>query len=749
MGRSRSGYRRARAAGLNPQNSSVENKLVNVSEGLSLQKRQDTPQPLNPPDFAGWGYMGCYSQSSRTLAIEGHFGEHVDDDNCVYQCIQLGYIFAGVEYSGQCYCGNYVNPIATQEPETDCYMPCTKTPTEACGGPNRMNLYYLIGATPATPPATVSTNPGPDGWVSEGCYSDSVAYRTLANEVATAGGSSAMTVGLCVAACQSAGYVLAGVEYGGQCYCDNTYINGGPFSTLSNCNMACNGNSTEYCGGPGAMNLYSYQGVTPVSSSTPTSTVTPVTSIPLPSAWATLGCYTDSDAARALSNELNIPSLTVEKCIAGCSAAGYIIAGVEYGGECYCDNEFQNNQGQAPDGSAGCNMACDGNAGETCGGAGRLNAYAAGPAWIGLGCYTDQVYERTLTTVGSYSGSLTIEKCLASCQAAGFVYAGMEYHDECHCGNEFSNGGTVAPDGNVGCSYTCDGDVTEICGGNSRLSMYEYIDAAGVVAVPSASTSPTASATPTASSSTPSPTTPAITLPTGWSYSGCWVDGVQGRILANQQPDSATNTIETCIATCSGLGYSIAGLEYSSQCFCDNYIENAGTLSSADSNCAMTCSGNSGEICGGPGLLSIYSTSPPQLAVVPTIKKTGLPETWAYQGCYSDAIGNRDTGSSGVELDFSTLNTAEYCLNQCYSLGYNAAGTEYSSQCFCGDIAALATANPTLLSDSQCNMVCTDSPKFPKLNMGGIPDTYLGSRVEILHFELYGDAKPTERCGQG
>jgi hypothetical protein len=42
------------------------------------------------------------SQSSRTLAVAAHFGEHVDDDNCVYQCIQLGYIFAGVEYSGQC-----------------------------------------------------------------------------------------------------------------------------------------------------------------------------------------------------------------------------------------------------------------------------------------------------------------------------------------------------------------------------------------------------------------------------------------------------------------------------------------------------------------------------------------------------------------------------------------------------------------------------------------------------------------------
>jgi hypothetical protein len=342
---------------------------------------------------------------------------------------------------------------------------------------------------------------------------------------------------------------------------------------------------------------------------------------------------------------------------------------------------FQSNQGQAPDGSTGCNMGCSGNAGETCGGPNRLDVYAAGPAWVSLGCYTDQPYERTLTTVGNYQGLLTIEICLATCQAGGFVYAGMEYHDECHCGNEFSNGGGPAPDGNAGCTWTCDGNVTEICGGNSRLSMYEYINAAGIVASSPSSSSTSPSST-TTSTSTPTPSSPAPAgLPSGWSYSGCWVDNVAGRILSAEQPDSSTNTIESCIATCVGMNMSIAGLEYSSQCFCGDFIENGGVLSSADSNCAMTCSGNSAEICGGPGLLSIYSSSPPEAAPVPTIKKTGLPDTWVYQGCYSDEIEDRDTGTNGVEIDSATLMTAEYCLGQCYSLGFDVAGTEYSSQC--------------------------------------------------------------------
>lgn len=50
---------------------------------------------------------------------------------------------------------------------------------------------------------------------------------------------------------------------------------------------------------------------------------------------------------------------------------------------------------------------------------------------------------------------------------------------------------------------------------------------------------------------------------TGWSYQGCWVDnaGGHGRVMQNQQQDSATLTHETCIQTCVGLGFKVAGME--------------------------------------------------------------------------------------------------------------------------------------------------------------------------------------------
>ena len=97
--------------------------------------------------------------------------------------------------------------------------------------------------------------------------------------------------------------------------------------------MTCNGNSTEYCGGPGRLNLYSYGGATPAAAA-PSPTVAATTHTPtLPSNFATLGCYTDNTGQRALSHAFNAPSggMTVEKCINLCTTNGYTIAGVEYG----------------------------------------------------------------------------------------------------------------------------------------------------------------------------------------------------------------------------------------------------------------------------------------------------------------------------------------------------------------------------------------------------------------------------------
>jgi hypothetical protein len=152
-----------------------------------------------------------------------------------------------------------------------------------------------------------------------------------------------------------------------------------------------------------------------------------------------------------------------------------------------------------------------------------------------------------------------------------------------------------------------------------------------------ASTSSTRTSTSTQVSS--STTSSLSGIPTGWSPAGCWVDGVNGRILSYQQPDQTnSNTNELCIETCAALNYTIAGTEYSVECYCDNYIENGGVLATDPTTCNTPCSGNSAEMCGGGGRLTVYSTAPPGVKPIPAAQNTSLPGSWVYKGCLQSVL---------------------------------------------------------------------------------------------------------------
>ncbi|KAI8231964.1 WSC domain-containing protein [Colletotrichum sp. SAR 10_99] len=247
------------------------------------------------------------------------------------------------------------------QPESDCNFACTGDSTEPCGAGDRLSVFTTTAA--ATGPGV---NPGPAGWASLGCYNDNIPGRILAYRTGVAAGDSLMSVLQCTAACKAAGFSYAGVEYSSECYCDNQIL-----STAANgqtgCNMLCSGNSTEYCGGGNFINVYK-------------SSAVPKTASAVPAGWTGQGCLKDNVLGRALGVGMAVAggpaSMTVESCVAACSAAGYQIAGVEYSQECWCDNQIRNG-GVLTLPTDGCNMLYRGNTYETCGGSNRLNIYAS------------------------------------------------------------------------------------------------------------------------------------------------------------------------------------------------------------------------------------------------------------------------------------------------------------------------------------------------------------------------------------
>jgi hypothetical protein len=100
-----------------------------------------------------------------------------------------------------------------------------------------------------------------------------------------------------------------------------------------------------------------------------------------------------------------------------------------------------------------------------------------------------------------------------------------------------------------------------------------------------------------------------VTKSKGFKYIGCGSDpaGASRTLTGASKTDASGMTVESCIDFCSSNGYSIAGLEYTTQCFCGNSVAaDRAPVSGFVGACAMPCSGNSGQVCGGPAMLSLY-----------------------------------------------------------------------------------------------------------------------------------------------
>ncbi|KAL0950804.1 hypothetical protein HGRIS_007569 [Hohenbuehelia grisea] len=204
----------------------------------------------------------------------------------------------------------------------------------------------------------------------------------------------------------------------------------------------------------------------------------------LPSPWVSKGCFTDSVSARALRGaSFSDDKMTVESCLGFCSSGGYTHAGVEFGRECFCGFNVE-----APGAQAGddCHMPCSGNGNQACGAGDRLNLFHNGGSapktaetvngFTYQGCFTDSVASRTLPTRLDLGSAATIEKCVSACGGAGFSFAGLEFGDECWCGNNTGSSQKADP---ATCNMTCKGNGKQICGGGDRLTLYKATSGGG------------------------------------------------------------------------------------------------------------------------------------------------------------------------------------------------------------------------------------------------------------------------------
>ena len=88
-----------------------------------------------------------------------------------------------------------------------------------------------------------------------------------------------------------------------------------------------------------------------------------------------------------------------------------------------------------------------------------------------LGCFIDQLDNRDLQIfIGDYK-QLTPTQCIVACREENYLYAAIQYGNECRCGQEYGKYGQVSDDE---CSYSC--ITSEKCGGDNRNSIYSVIN---------------------------------------------------------------------------------------------------------------------------------------------------------------------------------------------------------------------------------------------------------------------------------
>ncbi|WWC61580.1 uncharacterized protein I303_104164 [Kwoniella dejecticola CBS 10117] len=319
----------------------------------------------------------------------------------------------------------------------------------------------------------------------------------------------------------------------------------------------------------------------------------------LTSGWSLKSqCIAEGSGGRALTGaSTKAADMTWQKCTDFCDSKGFPIAGVEFSTECYCGAVLSNSASLTKTSSA-CTMKCSGDSKTTCGGSSALTLFVKDASVTGLStdltskpvtlpagwsaasssCIAEGTSGRALASARLSAADMTIGKCLDFCQSKGWQYAGLEYANECYCGDQLLNGASLSNTLPASkCAMGCAGDQATTCGGSNSLQLYNNPDLALK-----------------------------NTINSGFTYQGC-IKEVSGRALSATSVTTSDLTIDKCLDYCKGAGYFYAGLEYANECYCSNQLDNGASDQNFSNQCNMPCAGNSAQICGGPNAITLYA----------------------------------------------------------------------------------------------------------------------------------------------
>ncbi|XP_034004541.1 WSC domain-containing protein 2 isoform X2 [Trematomus bernacchii] len=89
-------------------------------------------------------YIGCHIDDIQKRALRGvSFFDYkkMTVFRCQDNCAERGYMYAGLEFGAECYCGHKIQ--APNVSDSECNMECKGEKSNLCGGANRLSIYRL------------------------------------------------------------------------------------------------------------------------------------------------------------------------------------------------------------------------------------------------------------------------------------------------------------------------------------------------------------------------------------------------------------------------------------------------------------------------------------------------------------------------------------------------------------------------------------------------------------------------------
>lgn len=153
--------------------------------------------------------------------------------------------------TASCASAPVVNNQAASTPDPVDAPPSVDSPIATTAVPDAQPQQTTAAAVVA-PPALIA----PDVPCGQ-CFSDpGSGKRAFEQGPNYAPSGQRMTIGMCMGICQNAGYRYTGIEFGQECWCGNSFLNGAMPVAAASCSMTCAGDKTQTCGGNLFMNVY-------------------------------------------------------------------------------------------------------------------------------------------------------------------------------------------------------------------------------------------------------------------------------------------------------------------------------------------------------------------------------------------------------------------------------------------------------------------------------------------------------------